>query len=65
MTTKEKVIREEDTKRKGRGGDRGGRRPKTGRDVSVTLRISQEAKDKLDTIPNRSKWLDETLKKMK
>ena len=44
MTTKERVIREEDTKRKGRGGDRGGRRPKTGRGVSVTLRISQEAK---------------------
>jgi hypothetical protein len=65
MTTKERVTKEGDTKRKGRGGDRGGRRPKTGRDVSVTLRISQEAKDKLDTIPNRSKWLDETLKKMK
>jgi hypothetical protein len=65
MTTKERVIREEGTKRKGRGGDRGGRRPKTGRDVSVTLRISQEAKEKLDTIPNRSKWLDETLRKMK
>ena len=47
----------------GRGGDRGGRRPETDRKVAVTFRISQEAKDKLDTVKNKSAWIDGAIKK--
>ena len=46
-----------------RGGDRGGRRPETDRKVPLTVRISQEAKDKLDTVKNKSEWIDAAVKK--
>lgn len=53
----------EEIKRKGRGGDRGGRRPETDRKVAVTFRISQDAKDLLNTVKNKSKWLDTIIKR--
>ena len=53
----------EEIKKSKRGGDRGGRRPETDRKVPLTVRISQEAKDKLDTVKNKSEWLDTAIKK--
>lgn len=53
----------EEIKKQGRGGDRGGRRPETGRKFVVTVRVSKEAKEKLDTVSNKSKFLDELIKK--
>ena len=50
-------------KKSGRGGDRGGRRPETDRKVPLTVRISQEAKDKLDKVKNKSEWIDAAVKK--
>ena len=52
----------EEIKRKGRGGDRGGRRPETDRKVAVTVRISQEAKDILDKVKNKSEYIDKIIK---
>ena len=53
----------EEIKKSKRGGDRGGRRPETDRKVPLTVRISQEAKDKLDTVKNKSEWIDMAVKK--
>ena len=53
----------EEIKKSGRGGDRGGRRPETDRKVPLTVRISQEAKDTLDTVKNKSEWVDMAAKK--
>jgi len=52
-------IMAEEIKKQGRGGDRGGRRPETDRKFVVTVR----AKEKLDTVSNKSKFLDELIKK--
>ena len=52
----------EEQKKQGRGGDRGGRRPETDRKCVVTVRVSQEAKDKLDTVKNKSEWIDRVIK---
>ena len=52
----------EEQKKQGRGGDRGGRRPETDRKFVVTVRVSQEAKDKLDTVKNKSEWIDRVIK---
>ena len=52
----------EEIKRKGRGGDRGGRRPETDRKFAVTVRISQEAKDVLDGVKNKSEYIDRIIK---
>ena len=55
----------EEKKYKGRGGDRGGRRPETDRHVAVTVRISQEAKAKLDLQKNKSEYVDRLIKQAK
>lgn len=52
----------EESKKSGRGGDRGGRRPETDRKCLVSVRVSQEAKDKLDTVKNKSEWIDTMIK---
>lgn len=52
----------EEQKKQGRGGDRGGRRPETDRKCVVTVRVSKEAKDKLDTVKNKSEWTDRVIK---
>ena len=52
-----------ETKYTGRGGDRGGRRPETDRKCLISVRVSQEAKDKLDTVKNKSEWVDMAAKK--
>jgi hypothetical protein len=44
------------------GGYRGGGRPATDRNVAVTVRISQEAADKLKTVKNKSEFLDRLIK---
>ena len=44
------------------GGYRGGGRPTTDRNVAVTVRISQEAADKLNTVKNKSEFLDRLIK---
>jgi len=50
----------EDTKH---GGYRiGGGRPATDRNVAVTVRISQEAADKLKTVKNKSEFIDRIIK---
>jgi hypothetical protein len=54
----------EEIKKQGRGGDRGGRRPETDRKFVVTMRISKEAKEKFDQVSNKSKWLDDVIKKL-
>lgn len=54
----------EEIKKQGRGGDRGGRRPETDRKCVVTMRISKEAKEKFDQVSNKSKWLDDVIKKL-
>lgn len=54
----------EEQKKQGRGGDRGGRRPETDRKCVVTMRISKEAKEKFDQVSNKSKWLDDVIKKL-
>lgn len=54
----------EEQKKQGRGGDRGGRRPETDRKFVVTMRISKEAKEKFDQVSNKSKWLDDVIKKL-
>lgn len=46
----------------GRGGDRGGRRPETDRKCVITVRVSPEAKEKIDTVKNKSKWIDQMIK---
>ncbi len=48
----------------GRGGWRGGGRPKGERTCPIALRISPEAKEKLSRVYNKSEWLDEMIKKM-
>ena len=55
----------EEKKYKGRGGDRGGRRPETDRHVAVTVRISPEAKAKLDLQKNKSEYVDRLIKQAK
>lgn len=52
----------EEIKRKGRGGDRGGRRPETDRKYMLTVRISAEAKGKIDTVKNKSEFIDRVIK---
>lgn len=52
----------EEQKKQGRGGDRGGRRPETDRKFVVTVRVSKEAKEKLDTVKNKSEWIDRVIK---
>lgn len=52
----------EEIKKQGRGGDRGGRRPETDRKFVVTVRVSKEAKEKLDTVKNKSEWIDRVIK---
>ena len=45
------------------GGYReGGGRPATDRNVTVTVRISQEAADKLKTVKNKSEFIDRIIK---
>lgn len=46
----------------GWGGSRGGGRPVTDRNVAVTIRISQEAADKLKTVKNKSEFIDNLIK---
>ena len=45
------------------GGYReGGGRPTTDRNVAVTVRVSQEAADKLKTVKNKSEFIDRIIK---
>lgn len=52
----------EEKKYKGRGGDRGGRRPETDRKIAITLRISAQAKALLDLQHNKSEYIDHLIK---
>lgn len=48
---------------KKRGGRReGSGRPETDRKVALSVRISQEAADKLATVANKSEFIDELIK---
>ena len=52
------------TNDKNHGGRReGSGRRDLGRSVAVTVRISPEAKALLDTVANKSEWVDEMVKK--
>lgn len=53
---------EEKVKYSGRGGSRGGGRPTTDRNVAITIRISQEAADKLNRARNKSEFIDRLIK---
>lgn len=52
----------EEKKYKGRGGDRGGRRPETDRKIAITVRISAQAKALLDKQHNKSEYIDTLIK---
>ena len=46
------------------GGSRGGGRPRNDRSVSLSVRITQEAMDKLNTLTkNKSEYIDELIMK--
>lgn len=52
-------------KKQGRGGYRGGVRPSTGRDVPVCIRLSRESVEKLERLTrNKSEFIDNLLKNL-
>lgn len=52
-------------KKQGRGGYRGGIRPSTGRDVPVCIRLSRESAEKLERLTrNKSEFIDNLLKNL-
>ena len=52
-------------KKQGRGGYRGGVRPSTGRDVPVCIRLSRESADKLERLTrNKSEFIDNLIKNL-
>lgn len=51
-------------KKGGRGGWRGGVRPTTDLKVPLMVRISPEAKAKIDTVHNKSEFIDSAIKKL-
>ena len=53
---------EQKIKYSGRGGSRGGGRPTTDRNIAVTIRISQEAAEKLNKAKNKSEFIDRLIK---
>ena len=56
-------MEEQQNQQKGkRGGWRGGVRPATDRKCLVSVRVSQEAYDKLATVHNKSEFIDKLIK---
>ena len=52
-------------KKQGRGGYRGGVRPSTGRDVPVGIRLSRESAEKLEKLTrNKSEFIDNLIKNL-
>lgn len=50
--------------KRNRGGRReGSGRPTTERNIPLLVRISQDAKEKIDTIRNKSEWIDGIIRK--
>lgn len=56
---------EQEQKKSGRGGWRGGGRPVTAYKVPLMVRISQEAADKLVGVKNKSEYIDALIKAAK
>lgn len=59
------MTNEEAKKTSGRGGWRGGGRPVTPYKVPLSVRISQEAADKLAGVKNRCEYIDRLIKAAK
>jgi len=54
---------ENEQKKSGRGGWRGGVRPTTDRKIQLNVRISQEAADIIADVKNKSEYIDELIKR--
>ena len=58
-------MQNNEIKKQGRGGYRGGVRPSTGRDIPVCVRLSRESVDKLNGLTrNKSEFIDNMLKNL-
>lgn len=57
-------MEQQEIKRSGRGGWRGGGRPATDRKKCLSVRISPEAWEKIAELKNKNKFFDELIKRI-